>query len=199
MCSFAWSGRLGCPTRSPAFHHPPVDLCRRAGGAGLARRTLGRALYPPQRASAHGLRSRAGIFAGYVFVIPGLAAISIAGLLGVPLGRWLLFGIVIGPITAIITTIIMRLILRGGLWKPESDEDVDEAMIEQEAHEMALARAERVPPTPMLAPSTPTRMPTPRFVPPMPTRVSTPRRVPPMQPDRCRWACCCCRSWCPWF
>ena len=37
----------------------------------------------------------------------------------------------------------MRLILRGGLWKPESDEDVDEAMIEQEAHEMALARAER--------------------------------------------------------
>ena len=110
--------------------------------AGLARRTLGRALYPrnglPLMASALGR-----IFAGYVFVIPGLAAISIAGLLGVPLGRWLLFGIVIGPITAIITTIIMRLILRGGLWKPESDEDVDEAMIEQEAHEMALARAEQ--------------------------------------------------------
>ena len=79
----------------------------------------------------------AGIFAGYVFVIPGLAAISIAGLLGVPLGTWLLFGIVIGPLTAIITSLIMRLILRGGLWKPESDEDVDEAMIEQEAHEIA--------------------------------------------------------------
>jgi GntP family gluconate:H+ symporter len=47
----------------------------------------------PIMASALG----AGIFAGYVFVIPGLAAISIAGLLGVPLGRWLLFGIVIGP------------------------------------------------------------------------------------------------------
>jgi H+/gluconate symporter-like permease len=91
----------------------------------------------PLMASALG----AGIFAGYVFVIPGLAAISIAGLLGVPLGRWLLFGIVIGPITAIITTIIMRLILRGGLWKPESDEDVDEAMIEQEAHELAVAEA----------------------------------------------------------
>ena len=81
----------------------------------------------------------AGIFAGYVFVIPGLAAISIAGLLGVPLGTWLLFGIVIGPLTAIITSLIMRLILRGGLWKPESDEDVDEAMIEQEAHEIAAA------------------------------------------------------------
>ena len=84
----------------------------------------------------------AGIFAGYVFVIPGLAAISIAGLLGVPLGTWLLFGIVIGPLTAIITSLIMRLILRGGLWKPDSDEDVDEAMIEQEAHEIAAAAAD---------------------------------------------------------
>jgi len=92
----------------------------------------------PLMASALG----AGIFAGYVFVIPGLAAISIAGLLGVPLGTWLLFGIVIGPITAIVTTIIMRLLLRGRLWKPESDEDVDEAMAEQEAHELAVARAE---------------------------------------------------------
>ncbi|HJV14953.1 MAG TPA: SLC13 family permease, partial [Propionibacteriaceae bacterium] len=92
----------------------------------------------PLMASALG----AGIFAGYVFVIPGLAAISIAGLLGVPLGRWLLFGIVIGPVTAIVTSIIMRLLLRGRLWKPESDEDVDEAMAEQEAHEMAVLRAE---------------------------------------------------------
>jgi H+/gluconate symporter-like permease len=49
---------------------------------------------------------------------------------------------VIGPVTAIVTSIIMRLLLRGRLWKPESDEDVDEAMAEQEAHELALARAE---------------------------------------------------------
>jgi gluconate:H+ symporter, GntP family len=92
----------------------------------------------PLMASALG----AGIFAGYVFVIPGLAAISIAGLLGVPLGRWLLFGIVIGPVTAIVTSIIMRLLLRGRLWKAETDEDVDEAMAEQEAHELAVLRAE---------------------------------------------------------
>jgi GntP family gluconate:H+ symporter len=92
----------------------------------------------PIMASALG----AGIFAGYVFVIPGLAAISIAGLLGVPLGRWLLFGIVIGPITAIITSIIMRLLLGGRLWKSDSDEDVDEAMALEEAHELAVTRAE---------------------------------------------------------
>ena len=89
----------------------------------------------PLMASALG----AGIFAGYVFVIPGLAAISIAGLLDVPLGTWLLFGIVIGPLTAILTNLIMRLLLRGRLWKPESDEDVDTAMAEQEAHERAIA------------------------------------------------------------
>jgi gluconate:H+ symporter, GntP family len=92
----------------------------------------------PLMASALG----AGIFAGYVFVIPGLAAISIAGLLGVQLGKWLLFGIVIGPLTAIITSLIMRLLLRGRLWRPESDEDVDEALAELEAHEMAVAAAE---------------------------------------------------------
>jgi gluconate:H+ symporter, GntP family len=92
----------------------------------------------PIMASALG----AGIFAGYVFVIPGLAAISISGLLGVPLGRYLLFGIVIGPVTAIITSIIMRVLLGGRLWKPESDEDVDEALAELEAHELAAVGAE---------------------------------------------------------
>jgi len=81
----------------------------------------------------------AGIFAGYVFVIPGLAAISIAGLLDISLGRWLLFGIVIGPLTAILTSLVMRLVLRGGFWKPESDEEVDAALAEQEANDAALA------------------------------------------------------------
>jgi H+/gluconate symporter-like permease len=92
----------------------------------------------PLMASALG----AGIFAGYVFVIPGLAAISIAGLLDVSLGTWLLFGIVIGPLTAILTSLLMRLLLRGRYWKEESDEDVDEAMVEQEAHEMAVDEAD---------------------------------------------------------
>jgi GntP family gluconate:H+ symporter len=93
----------------------------------------------PLMASALG----AGIFAGYVFVIPGLAAISIAGLLGVPLGTWLLFGIVIGPLTALLTTLLMRLLLRSRWWRPESDEDVDEALAEQEAREMALVAEAR--------------------------------------------------------
>ncbi len=81
----------------------------------------------------------AGIFAGYVFVIPGLAAISIAGLLDISLGTWLLFGIVIGPVTAILTSLVMRLVFRGGFWKPDSDEEVDDAMVEQEARDAAAA------------------------------------------------------------
>lgn len=78
-----------------------------------------------------------GIFCGYVFVIPGLAAISIAGLLGLPLGTWLLFGIVIGPITAVLTVLVFGMILRTGYWKPATDEEPDEAMIEQEAHSVS--------------------------------------------------------------
>jgi hypothetical protein len=34
----------------------------------------------------------------------------------VPLDTWLLFGIVIGPLPATITTVIMRLVLRGRFW-----------------------------------------------------------------------------------
>lgn len=83
----------------------------------------------PLMASALGT----GIFCGYVFVVPGLAAISIAGLLDVKLGTWLLYGLAIGPVTAVLTTLIMRQVLRTSYWKPESDEEVDEAMLEEEA------------------------------------------------------------------
>lgn len=83
----------------------------------------------PLMASALG----SGIFCGYVFVIPGLAAISIAGLLDIKLGTWLLFGLAIGPVTAILTTLVMRQVLRSTYWKPETDEEVDEAMVEEEA------------------------------------------------------------------
>lgn len=79
-----------------------------------------------------------GIFAGYVFVIPGLAAISIAGLLDIRLGDWLVWGIVIGLVTALVSTLLMRLLFQaGGFWDPASDEEVDEAMAEQEAADQA--------------------------------------------------------------
>ncbi len=83
----------------------------------------------PLMASALG----AGIFCGYVFVIPGLAAISIAGLLDIKLGTWLLYGLAIGPVTAILSTLVMRQVLRSTYWRPDTDEEVDEAMVAEEA------------------------------------------------------------------
>ena len=83
----------------------------------------------PRLASALGT----GIFSGYVFVIPGLAAISITGLLDIKLGSWLLFGLVIGPVTAIMTTFVMRQVLRTSYWKPDTDEETDAAVAAEEA------------------------------------------------------------------
>lgn len=76
-----------------------------------------------------------GIFAGYVFVIPGLAAVSIASLLDVKLGEYLLYGTLFGPVTAILTTAIFALLLRTRYWNAETDEEPearDEAQVEEE-------------------------------------------------------------------
>jgi gluconate:H+ symporter, GntP family len=48
----------------------------------------------------------AGILVGYVFVVPGLGTVAIAGLLDVPLGTMLIYGTVIGLPTAVLTTFI---------------------------------------------------------------------------------------------
>ena len=90
-----------------------------------------------------------GVFAGYVFVVPGLAALAISGLLDIELGRYMLFGIVIGPLTALLTTFLLSQLLRLPYWKPQTDEEVDEAMIEQETGE-ADAGVRRHLPLPVL-------------------------------------------------
>lgn len=74
-----------------------------------------------------------GIFAGYVFVVPGLGALTIAGQLDLPLGKMLLLGLLIGPLTAIAVPLIYRLaFLRGNFWKPEKDEHLNEALQAEE-------------------------------------------------------------------
>lgn len=77
----------------------------------------------------------AGIFSGYVFVVPGLAVILVAGQVNVSLGSWLIGGLIIGLATALITVFLFQLLLRTGYWKPETDEEADESMLEQEAHD----------------------------------------------------------------
>ncbi|HVL20490.1 MAG TPA: SLC13 family permease [Amaricoccus sp.] len=79
-----------------------------------------------------------GIFSGYVFVVPGLAVILIAGQVDVSLGAWLLWGLAIGLATALVTTFLFRMLLGTGYWKPETDEDPDESMVEIEAHDAEI-------------------------------------------------------------
>ena len=89
-----------------------------------------------------------GIFCGYVFVIPGLAAISIAGLLKVPLGTYLLYGIVIGPLTALITVWVFGRMLAMGWWKADRDEEESQALTESEQADDHVA-ADRRPSLPL--------------------------------------------------
>ncbi len=74
-----------------------------------------------------------GIFSGYVFVVPGLAVILVAGQMNVSLGAWLVGGLCIGLATALLTTFLFSLLLRTNYWKPETDEDASDAMLETEA------------------------------------------------------------------
>ncbi len=76
-----------------------------------------------------------GIFSGYVFVVPGLAVILIAGQVNVSLGAWLIGGLLIGLTTALLTVFLFQMLLRTNYWKPETDEEPDEAMLEMEAHD----------------------------------------------------------------
>lgn len=63
-----------------------------------------------------------GINVGLVFVVPGAAAIAIAGLLGVQLGTMLFAGLLLALPTAVLTMLVYDQLLRFGLWNPEKDE-----------------------------------------------------------------------------
>ncbi|QUX27514.1 GntP family permease [Nocardiopsis akebiae] len=73
-----------------------------------------------------------GILVGYVFVIPGLGTVSIAGLLGVPLGTMLLYGFGVGLATAVLTVFLYGLLLKVGFWNPDKDETAPAAVGDRE-------------------------------------------------------------------
>jgi gluconate:H+ symporter, GntP family len=75
----------------------------------------------------------AGILVGYVFVVPGLGTVSIAGLLDIPLATMLVYGLLIGPLTAVLTVFVYSQILKLGFWNPDKDEHASEALLEEEA------------------------------------------------------------------
>lgn len=64
----------------------------------------------------------AGILVGYVFVVPGLGTVSIAGLLDLPLAQMLGYGLLVGPLTAVLTVLVYGVLVRRGFWNVEKDE-----------------------------------------------------------------------------
>lgn len=87
---------------------------------------------------------------GIVMMVPGFAAVALAGLLNVPLGIMLLCGLVVVVPTIVLSILLMTIVFRMGFWKPEKDEQVivrdeeaerpAEAMVEVEAGAGAEAR-----------------------------------------------------------
>jgi H+/gluconate symporter-like permease len=63
-----------------------------------------------------------GLECGIVLTVPGIGALALAGLLGVPLGKYLLFGVLLVIPTVAISVAIMSFLFNHGFWNPERDE-----------------------------------------------------------------------------
>jgi H+/gluconate symporter-like permease len=59
---------------------------------------------------------------GIVMMVPGVASLALAGLLGVSLGKMLLFGLCLIIPTVVISVAIMSFVFNHGWWDPERDE-----------------------------------------------------------------------------
>lgn len=59
---------------------------------------------------------------GIVFMVPGVASLALAGLLGVSLGKMLIFGFLVVVPTILLSIVIMSFLFRRGFWKSERDE-----------------------------------------------------------------------------
>lgn len=60
---------------------------------------------------------------GIVLMVPGVATVALAGLLQVPLGEMLIFGLLVIIPTILVSIFIMSFFIQRGLWKPETDEE----------------------------------------------------------------------------
>jgi GntP family gluconate:H+ symporter len=63
-----------------------------------------------------------GLETGIVLMVPGVGALALAALLKVPLGKMLLWGLVLIVPTILISVTIMTFLFRRGFWKSEYDE-----------------------------------------------------------------------------
>jgi H+/gluconate symporter-like permease len=73
-----------------------------------------------------------GLECGIIFTVPGVGALALAGLLHVPLGTYLLFGLIVVIPTVAIAITVTTFLLTRGWWKPALDEQ-DPAVQEEPA------------------------------------------------------------------
>jgi len=59
---------------------------------------------------------------GIALMVPGIGSVMIAASLDVPIGRMLVFGLIVVVPTVIVAIAIMSLLFRAGFWNPERDE-----------------------------------------------------------------------------
>ncbi|KAF0961866.1 MULTISPECIES: GntP family permease [unclassified Rhodococcus (in: high G+C Gram-positive bacteria)] len=64
-----------------------------------------------------------GLECGIVLMVPGVGALALAGLLGVPLGKMLIFGLILVIPTVAISVAIMSFLFTRGWWNPDKDEE----------------------------------------------------------------------------
>lgn len=76
-----------------------------------------------------------GILTGLVMMIPSVGSLALAGVIDVPLWRYLVFGTLVGVVTIVLTTVVMKiLILKTPFWDSTLDED-PEAMEKLDAEQ----------------------------------------------------------------
>ena len=63
-----------------------------------------------------------GLECGIVLMVPGVGTLALAGLLGVPLGRMLIFGLILIIPTVALSVAIMSFVFRHGWWDAPKDE-----------------------------------------------------------------------------
>lgn len=76
----------------------------------------------PQGAARMCAAMALGIEVGLVFVLPGVGAVALAGVLGLAFGKMFVFGTITAVFTIVTTLALFTALAKRGLWNPELDE-----------------------------------------------------------------------------
>jgi GntP family gluconate:H+ symporter len=68
---------------------------------------------------------------GIVLMVPGVATVALAGLLGVPLGSMLIFGLLVIIPTILVSVFIMNVLIQRGFWNVDKDQEPMEEPADQ--------------------------------------------------------------------